>query len=166
MGPLPVELANLPLNILDLHNNGFNGSIPLELVQSSNIIQLNLSGNQFIGDFPTQFLNTRTLVVFKIASNQLRGTIQSNAFENLTSLSTLDLSDNIFTGSFPNVSFLYNLNYLNLSYNNFTELPQLSEILSNKLPTNLSVLDISGLNIIGGPFPSGTTFRSMLLEQL
>jgi hypothetical protein len=54
----------------------------------------------------------------------------------------------------------------NLSYNNFTKLPQLSEILSNKLPTKLVVLDISGLNIIGGPFPIGTTFQSMLLEQL
>jgi Leucine-rich repeat (LRR) protein len=106
------------------------------------------------------------LVEFNIASNQLQGTIQSNAFENLTSLSTLDLSDNRFTGSFPNVSFLYNLNYLNLSYNKFTELSQLSEILSNKLPTNLTVLDISGLNIIGAPFPIGTTFRSMLFEQL
>ncbi|CAM6029831.1 unnamed protein product [Sphagnum balticum] len=166
IGPLPRELASLPLNILDLHNNGFNGSIPMELAQASNLIQLDLSGNQFIGDFPIQFLNTRTLVVFKIANNQLRGTIQSNAFENLTTLSTLDLSGNIFTGSFPNVSFLYNLNYLNLSYNNFTELPQLSEILSNELPTNLTVLDISGLNIIGGPFPIGTTFRSRLLEQL
>ncbi|KAH8944607.1 hypothetical protein BDL97_13G121100 [Sphagnum fallax] len=116
MGPLPVELGSLPLNILDLHNNGFNGSIPTEL-ELSNLIQLDLSGNQFIGDFPTQFLNARTLVLFKIASNQLQGTIQSNAFENLTSLSTLDLSDNKFTGSFPNVTFLYNLNYLNLSYN-------------------------------------------------
>jgi Leucine-rich repeat (LRR) protein len=89
VGSLPVKLGSLPLNILDLHNNGFNGSIPTELAQASNLIQLDLSGNQFIGDFPTQFLNARTLVLFKIASNQLQGTIQSNAFENLTSLSTL-----------------------------------------------------------------------------
>ncbi|CAK9202714.1 unnamed protein product [Sphagnum troendelagicum] len=166
MGPLPMELGSLPLNILDLHNNGFNGSIPTELEQASNLVKLDLSGNQFIGDFPIQFLNKRMLVEFNIASNQLQGTIQSNAFENMTSLSTLDLSDNRFTGSFPNVSFLYNLNYLNLSYNKFTELSQLSEILSNKLPTNLTVLDISGLNIIGAPFSIGTTFRSMLFEQL
>ncbi|CAK9251061.1 unnamed protein product [Sphagnum jensenii] len=166
VGSLPVELGSLPLDVLDLHNNGFNGSIPTELAQASNLIQLDLSGNQFIGDFPIQFLNTRTLVEFKIASNQLQGTIQSNAFENLTSLSTLDLSDNIFTGSFPNLTFLYNLDYLNLSYNKFAELPQLSEILSNRLPPNLTVLDISSLNITGGPFPIGTTFRSMLLEQL
>jgi hypothetical protein len=48
-----------------------------------------LSGNQFIGEFPTQFLNTKTLQVFSIVSNQLQGTIQSNAFENLTQLLTL-----------------------------------------------------------------------------
>jgi hypothetical protein len=48
-----------------------------------------LSGNQFTGEFPTQFINTMTLQVFNIASNQLQGTIQSNAFENLTQLLTL-----------------------------------------------------------------------------
>jgi hypothetical protein len=48
-----------------------------------------LSGNQFTGEFPTQFLNTETLQEFSIGSNQLQGTIQSNAFENLTQLLTL-----------------------------------------------------------------------------
>ncbi|CAM6023159.1 unnamed protein product, partial [Sphagnum balticum] len=60
-----------------------------------------LSGNQFIGEFPTQFLNTKTLQVFNIASNQLQGSIQSNAFENLTQLLTLDLSGNQFIGEIP-----------------------------------------------------------------
>ncbi|KAH9564162.1 hypothetical protein CY35_04G010600 [Sphagnum magellanicum] len=143
VGHLPNELASLPLNILDLHNNGFNGSIPTNLTQASNLLQLDLSGNQFIGEFPTQFSNTRTLQIFSIASNQLQGTIQSNAFENLTQLLTL-----------------------NLSYNKFTELPQLSEFLnSSQLPTKLVILDISGLNI-GGPFPTSTSSRLMFLEQL
>ncbi|KAH9564112.1 hypothetical protein CY35_04G007200 [Sphagnum magellanicum] len=143
VGPLPDELASLPLNILDLHNNGFSGSIPTNLAQASNLLQLDLSGNQFIGEFPTQFSNTGTLQVFNIASNQLQGTIQSNAFENLTQLLTL-----------------------NLSYNKFTELPQLSEFLnSSQLPTKLVILDISGLNI-GGPFPTWTSSRLMFLEQL
>jgi hypothetical protein len=125
-----------------------------------------LSGNQFIGEFPTQFLNTRTLQVFSIASNQLQGTIQSNAFENLTQLLTLDISDNNFIGPLPNLSSLKILNSLNLSYNKFTELPQLSEFLNNsQLPTKLVILDISGLNI-GGPFPTWTSSRLMFLEKL
>ncbi|KAH8963422.1 hypothetical protein BDL97_04G009600 [Sphagnum fallax] len=142
VGHLPDELASLPLNILDL------------------------SGNQFIGEFPTQFLNTKTLQVFSIASNQLQGTIRSNAFENLTQLLTLDISDNNFIGPLPNLSSLNILNSLNLSYNKFTELPQLSELLnSSQFPTKLVILDISGLNI-GGPFPTWTSSRLMFLEQL
>ncbi|CAK9216804.1 unnamed protein product [Sphagnum troendelagicum] len=166
VGPLPNELASLPLNILDLHNNGFYGSIPTNLANATNLLQLDLSGNQFTGEFPTQFLNTKTLQVFSIASNQLQGTIQSNAFENLTQLLTLDISDNNFIGSLPNLSSLSILNSLNLSYNKFTELPQLSELLnSSQFPTKLVILDISGLNI-GGPFPIWTSSRLMFLEQL
>ncbi|CAM6039223.1 unnamed protein product [Sphagnum compactum] len=165
-GPLPNELASLPLNILDLHNNGFNGSIPTNLAQASNLLQLDLSGNQFTGEFPTQFLNTKTLQEFSIASNQLQGTIQSNAFENLTQLLTLDISDNNFIGPLPNLSSLSILNSLNLSYNKFTELPQLPEFLnSSQFPTKLVILDISSLNI-GGPFPTWTSSRLMFLEQL
>jgi hypothetical protein len=54
----------------------------------------------------------------------------------------------------------------NLSYNKFTELPQLSEFLNNsQFPTKLVILDISGLNI-GGSFPIWTSSRLMILEQL
>ncbi|KAH9530406.1 hypothetical protein CY35_U001000 [Sphagnum magellanicum] len=165
-GPLPNELASLPLNILDLHNNGFSGSIPTNLAQASNLLQLDLSGNQFTGEFPTQFLNTETLQEFSIGSNQLQGTIQSNAFENLTQLLTLDISDNNFIGPLPNLSSLSILNSLNLSYNKFTELPQLPEFLnSSQFPTKLVILDISSLNI-GGPFPTWTSSRLMFLEEL
>ncbi|CAK9276764.1 unnamed protein product [Sphagnum jensenii] len=165
-GPLPNELASLPLNILDLHNNGFSGSIPTNLAQASNLLQLDLSGNQFTGEFPTQFLNTKTLQEFSIGSNQLQGTIQSNAFENLTQLLTLDISDNNFIGPLPNLSSLSILNSLNLSYNRFTELPQLPEFLnSSQFPTKLVILDISSLNI-GGPFPTWTSSRLMFLEEL
>ncbi|CAM6027218.1 unnamed protein product [Sphagnum balticum] len=165
-GPLPNELASLPLNILDLHNNGFSGSIPTNLAQASNLLQLDLSGNQFTGEFPTQFLNTETLQEFSIGSNQLQGTIQSNAFENLTQLLTLDISDNNFIGPLPNLSSLSILSSLNLSYNKFTELPQLPEFLnSSQFPTKLVILDISSLNI-GGPFPTWTSSRLMFLEEL
>jgi hypothetical protein len=34
------QLASLLASIRDLHNNGFNGSIPTELGQASNLIQL------------------------------------------------------------------------------------------------------------------------------
>ncbi|CAK9213809.1 unnamed protein product, partial [Sphagnum troendelagicum] len=69
-----------------------------------------LSGNQFTGEFPIQFLNTETLQEFSIGSNQLQGTIQSNAFEKLTQLLTLDISNNNFIGPLPNFSSLSILN--------------------------------------------------------
>ncbi len=54
----------------------------------------------------------------------------------------------------------------NLSYNKFIELPQLSEFLnSSQFPTKLVILDILGLNI-SGPFPTWTSSKLMLLEQL
>ncbi|KAH9530405.1 hypothetical protein CY35_U001000 [Sphagnum magellanicum] len=167
VGMLPSGIGNLTFLVtLDLHNNGFSGSIPTNLAQASNLLQLDLSGNQFTGEFPTQFLNTETLQEFSIGSNQLQGTIQSNAFENLTQLLTLDISDNNFIGPLPNLSSLSILNSLNLSYNKFTELPQLPEFLnSSQFPTKLVILDISSLNI-GGPFPTWTSSRLMFLEEL
>ncbi|KAH9530403.1 hypothetical protein CY35_U001000 [Sphagnum magellanicum] len=152
-GPLPNELASLPLNILDLHNNGFSGSIPTNLAQASNLLQLDLSGNQFTGEFPTQFLNTETLQEFSIGSNQLQGTIQSNAFENLTQLLTLDISDNNFIGPLPNLSSLSILNSLyldNININgtlDITNIQTMMTSIDNSRPQGLQVLSLRNNNI-------------------
>nr|APU94833.1 leucine-rich repeat receptor-like protein kinase [Pohlia nutans] len=167
-GNLPKELADLPLNVLDLHDNGFNGTIPHELSNVGNLLELDLSGNQFSGDFPFQtFGQMQTLQVFGIAQNSFTGNVPSNAFENMTQLLTLDLSGNNFTGPPPKFNYTFadsTLYYLNLSRNSFSEIPDLSQIFKSWLPQNVGVLDLSGLNI-GGALPADWSSFPELLSR-
>lgn len=163
-GSLPSEVAYLPLNVLDLHDNGFNGTIPTELSRLGNLLELDLSGNQFEGGFPSQFSTTPTLQVFKIARNLLQDEIPANAFENMTQLLILDLSGNNFTGPSPKFPVVGSkLFHLNISYNKFTGLPELSQVFNGWLPNSLGVLDLSGLNI-GGRLPPDWNLSPGLLS--
>lgn len=166
-GPLPPEIGSIPLNVLDLHDNGFNGTLPKEISRLSNLLIIDLSGNRFEGPFPTFFiLSVRTaLQVFKLARNLFEGDIPQNAFQNMTELLTMDLSRNKFTGPPPNLTFSKNLNNLNLSSNLFTGFSPLPLYFSSLLPSKLSVVDLSDLNI-GGGVPDWHSLELPRLENL
>ncbi|KAG0605849.1 hypothetical protein M758_9G092900 [Ceratodon purpureus] len=166
-GPLPTQIGDLPLNILDLHDNGFDGVIPTELAQLRNLLQLDLSGNRFVGQFPAQFIvKTKTAMqVFRISRNLLEGDIPPLAFQNMTQLLTIDLSDNGFTGLPPNLTSIPNLSYLNLSSNLFTGLAPLPAFFSRTLPQRIAILDLSGLNI-GGGVPDWNAMGLSTLDHL
>ncbi|KAG0581642.1 hypothetical protein KC19_4G268100 [Ceratodon purpureus] len=177
-GELPKELISLPLNVLDLHDNGFNGTIPVEFALLSvinaystggNLLTLDLSGNKFQDDFPFQaYGQMLSIQELKIARNSFTGTVPSNFVVNMTQLLTLDLSGNRFTGPPPKFNYtdvkstLYNLN---LSHNRFSELPELSQIFKTWLPQNVGVLDLSGLNL-GGVLPANWSSTPELLERV
>ncbi|KAG0605805.1 hypothetical protein M758_9G088900 [Ceratodon purpureus] len=165
-GPIPPQLLHLAsLNILDLHDNGLNGT--LEDITWKNpternyfpLVELDLSGNKFTGGFPN-FSQSVQLSSLILSRNQLQGTIKSDAFnETMPAIRTLDISDNQFAGPVPALDSIRNLNILNLSTNLFTGLSPLPPFIS-KLPPTLSLLDLSGLDI-GGSFPDWSSMRRL-----
>ncbi|CAH8368315.1 unnamed protein product [Eruca vesicaria subsp. sativa] len=170
-GELPGFNYAYDLQVLKLSNNKISGSLPNNLLKSDSLLltTLDLSGNNLSG--PISDIMSTTLHSLDLSSNSLTGELplltgscvlldlSNNQFEgNLTRWSKwenveyLDLSQNRFTGLFPDVSpQLLRANHLNLSYNKLTgSLPE-------RIPTlypKLRVLDISS-NSLDGPLPSG-----------
>lgn len=171
-GPLPQEIQYPYLYTLDLHDNGFNGTLP-DLPGLFTVLNVDLSGNQFVGGFVPQIQEWVFLQTFKLAGNQFNGSIPGDAFVNMTQLDTLDLSANALTGALPNLATCINLQSLLLSNNSFSgPLPNLTMFTSlrtlklgyNNLAGNfpfssfvnasiannsLSVLDLSGIQLTG-----------------
>ncbi|XP_061999317.1 receptor-like protein 7 [Rosa rugosa] len=169
------------LSSLNLRNNKLDGNIPASLFSLPLLGSLDLSSNQFSGPFPeisnvsSSLLNGPDLEIH-LGSNNLEGPIPMSIFS-LRRLTTLDLSSNNFSGSFPldGLHQLRNLSVLNLSHNNlflthdytnfsYSSFSQLSDLrlVSLKLRTfphflrnqsNLGSLDLSD-NQINGKIPN------------
>ncbi|KAG2291534.1 hypothetical protein Bca52824_038203 [Brassica carinata] len=180
-GELPGFNYVYDLQVLKLSNNRFSGSLPNNLLKGDSLVltTLDLSGNNLSG--PISAIMSTTLQALDLSSNSLTGELplltgscvlldlSNNQFEgNLTRWSKwekveyLDLSQNRFTGSFPDVTpQLLRANHLNLSYNKLTgPLPE-------RIPTHypkLGVLDISS-NSLDGPLPS-TLLSMPTLEEI
>uniref|UniRef100_A0A0D3A4P3 Protein kinase domain-containing protein n=2 Tax=Brassica oleracea var. oleracea TaxID=109376 RepID=A0A0D3A4P3_BRAOL len=179
-GELPGFNYVYDLQVLKLSNNRFSGSLPNNLLKGDSLLlaTLDLSGNNLSGGV-SDIMST-TLHSLDLSSNSLTGELplltgscvlldlSNNQFEgNLTRWSKwenveyLDLSQNRFTGSFPDVSpQLLRANHLNLSFNKLTgSLPE-------RIPTHypkLRVLDISS-NSLEGPLPSALLSMPTLEE--
>jgi hypothetical protein len=85
---------------LNLSSNLLSGGLPLELVQSSSIIILDVSFNSLTGglsELPSSAAET-PMQVLNISSNQFAGRFPSAAWEVMRSLVTLNASNNSFTG--------------------------------------------------------------------
>jgi hypothetical protein len=88
-GPLPEEIQNTWMNVLDVHDNAFNGTIP-SLLSLWNLLQLDLSGNRFTGPYPFEQFETMTyLQQISIGDNLLEGEIPVDVFTNKTELTIL-----------------------------------------------------------------------------
>ncbi|CAM6043272.1 unnamed protein product [Sphagnum compactum] len=168
-GPIPREISSLAvLQILDLHDNNFNGTIP-DFTNLGNLQELDLSGNQLSGYIPN-FGSMQWLQTLKLSGNQLYGqspvfldSSTSNGLANLTALTTLDLSNNhMLFGPPPDLTTMPTLQYLNLSMNNFGGPIDPASIFNPS--SNLKVLDLSRNNF-SGPLADITLF-STSLQQL
>ncbi|CAN8231228.1 unnamed protein product [Cochlearia groenlandica] len=179
-GELPGFNYVYDLQVLKLSNNRFSGSLPNNLLKGDSLLltTLDLSGNNLSG--PISSIMSTTLHTLDLSSNSLTGELplltggcvlldlSNNKFEgNLTrwskweNIEYLDLSQNRFTGSFPDVTpQLLRANHLNLSYNKLTgSLPE-------RIPTHypkLRVLDISS-NSLEGSIPSALLSMRTLEE--
>ena len=98
---IPSELKNLA-NLVDLSlfGNQLTGKIPPELGQLTNLISLTVESNKLSGTIPPELGNLINLYRLNLGNNQLIGTIPSE-FGNLINLTELFLYGNQLSGCFP-----------------------------------------------------------------
>ncbi len=117
-GNIPVSLFSLPALVsLTLSDNNFTGEIPAEAWTKTSLYHLNLSGNQLTGEIPGEIGNMTNLQGLILSNNQLTGAIPSSI--NQTYLRWLDLSNNQFT-DLPDLSGLSDLQGLWIYGNRFS----------------------------------------------
>jgi Leucine-rich repeat (LRR) protein len=164
-GSISPFLGNLTALLrLNLSHNLLSGGLPLELVQSSSIIVLDVSFNRLTGDLSELPSSTpaQPLQVLDISSNLFTGRFPSTTWEVMKSLVVLNASTNSFTGQIPTtpcVSAPY-FAMLDLSFNKF----------SGNIPPGLSncskmTLLSAGHNQLSGILPD-ELFNVTSLEHL
>ncbi|CAL9166085.1 LRR receptor-like serine/threonine-protein kinase GHR1 [Musa acuminata AAA Group] len=151
-GAIPdVTSQFLLLGYMNLSHNALVDVIPQVFVQYPKLTILDLSFNQLSGPILNDLLTSSTLQELHIENNMLFGNIVfSPSFSNKSNLHVLDISGNLFNGSFPeSLGSLTGLQALDISANNFSgTLPSaVTELVA------LTSLDIS-LNHFSGPLPS------------
>ncbi|KAM3338541.1 hypothetical protein P3S68_030627 [Capsicum galapagoense] len=167
-GPLPSNIFFKPLIALDASSNNFSGEIPRWIRDNTKLLQLDLSKNHLEGSIPVEICNLKLIQVLALTENKLSGPVPScvsglplehihldknqlvgelDALLNISSLKTLDLGYNSFTGNIPHtIGSLSNLNFLLLNNNQLQgEIPT-QVCLLNKL----SIMDFS-FNKLYGP---------------
>ncbi|XP_058181796.1 probable LRR receptor-like serine/threonine-protein kinase At3g47570 isoform X2 [Rhododendron vialii] len=158
-GTMSPFLGNLSfLRSLYLHENRFQGKIPLELNRLFRLQQLNFSSNSLQGEIPTNFSNS--LGVIHLPYNDLVGKIPAS-FGSLSKLTDLDLySNNLIEGIPPSFGNLSLLQRIDLGDNSLTgTIPHSIGRLSN-----LQVFRI-GMNKLSGTIPP-TLYNISTLMQL
>ncbi|XP_058074827.1 systemin receptor SR160-like [Magnolia sinica] len=139
------------LKFLNLSDNGFWGKIPS--LPGGSLQRLLLSANKFSGEIPPQLVKDTcpALLELDLSFNGLYGTLPS-ILASCYSLESLNLSNNNFSGEFPEgiLSSMSSLKRLALSFNNLSgNLPGL--MISNL--TDLETLDLSSNRFLGSiPF--------------
>ncbi|KAG0602844.1 hypothetical protein M758_10G046000 [Ceratodon purpureus] len=166
-GPLPPELQLLRnnLNVLDLHGNGFNGSIPKTLATLGEVQEIDLSGNNFRGSLRVDFRQMVWLRTLNLSRNSLGGNIKQEYLQDLPQLITLDLSSNKFSGPLFNLTKSPSLNTLNLSFNSFSGEVSLSNFLNTTNSFNFKEIDLSN-NTLTGLFPDFSLWTNLTVIDL
>ncbi|PWA67383.1 Leucine-rich repeat-containing protein [Artemisia annua] len=118
---IPVNLTHL--TSLDLSDNNLNGTLPSWLFTSPSLEYLYLYDNMLSGNVPFESFTSPSLKYLSLTNNQLGGQIDVQTFPQLTNLTSLDLSQNNFSGELELdtlLSTLTNLTSLDLSYSGFS----------------------------------------------
>ncbi|XP_062167540.1 probably inactive leucine-rich repeat receptor-like protein kinase At5g06940 [Alnus glutinosa] len=130
ISPLICELPHL--SSLNLADNLFNQTIPLQLSQCATLETLNLSNNLIWGTIPDQISQMGSLKVLDLSGNRVQGKIPESV-GSLKNLQVLNLGRNLLSGSVPSVfGNLTELVVLDLSQNAF---------LPSKLPSDIGKLE-------------------------
>ncbi|CAI8592201.1 unnamed protein product [Vicia faba] len=131
-GFLTPAIGNLTeLTILNLNNNKFRGPIPETIRKLRKLTRLSLSNNFFTGAIPREIGELKKLQYIDLSMNRFSGTIPYD-MTSLRSLTYLSLSNNNFSGRIRNLTGLWQLNTLDISFNQFFgDLPNLPVSLRN-----------------------------------
>ncbi|CAI7840944.1 unnamed protein product, partial [Closterium sp. NIES-53] len=162
--PQPLLHTHPHLAVLDLSNNSFSGSIPLQLTELLELIDINLNDNKFHGSIPSGLFHLPMLDSLQVANNFFFGNLPVTLRASST-LATLSLAGNGFTGSLPDFSLWKgSFKKLELSHNNFT----------GPIPDSISTLStlqaiILDNNLLTGTIPAAifnmTNLQSLYLAN-
>ncbi|GAU28548.1 hypothetical protein TSUD_268870 [Trifolium subterraneum] len=166
------------LRILILRSNAFSGELSLEFSKLGSLQVLDLARNDFSGSIPGNLGDLKAIAqVYRKNKYLFYGDDKSNDghyyeesievymkdqmlkyTKTLSLVTSIDLSDNNFTGNIPNeITKLFGLVVLNLSRNHIAG--RIPETMSNLL--QLSSLDLSN-NQLSGTIPSSLSSLSFL----
>ncbi len=163
-GSIPTEIGNLPdLREFRISQNGFTGSIPIEIGSATNLEVIEMAWMPNItGTLPSQIQNLVNLRELFIAGTNLTGTLPT-WIDSLTQLTDLYLMESGLSGSMPTeLGNLSNLRVLKVYGNDITGSVPAS--LSN-LASTLIALDIGGTNM-DASFPTAIVLSLSNLEVL
>ncbi|KAK9229617.1 hypothetical protein WN944_022580 [Citrus x changshan-huyou] len=172
-GKYPEKILQVStLETLDLsYNPLLQGSLP-NFPKNSYLQNLNLANTSFSGILPDPIGILKYLTRVDLRSCNFTGPIPTST-TNLTQLFHVDFSSNHFSGPIPSFHESRNLNYLDLSSNNLSEVLLLSNNqFENQLPelSNVSSFVLSDLDLSGsrleGPVPISIFFEFRNLETL
>ncbi|XP_058071831.1 probable LRR receptor-like serine/threonine-protein kinase At1g56130 [Magnolia sinica] len=153
-GQIPSTFARLRnVNTLWASDNNFTGKIP-DFIGSWALTDLRMQGNAFEGPIPSSF-SKLTKMEYLLICDVSNGSSSLNFIENMTSLSTLVLRNNMLSGTVP--FFIENhqsLKHMDLSFNN----------LSGTIPVSLFNMNslehlFLGNNSLSGTLPSQKSER-------
>ncbi|GJU02044.1 probable LRR receptor-like serine/threonine-protein kinase [Tanacetum coccineum] len=141
------KCSNISISQINLPSKNLTGTLSWNYLKNlTHIHTINLSNNSLKGYIPTWFWSTPSLTQVDLSKNKLGGTI-SGSGSGLYSVQVLNLSYNRFT-NLANLSNFLNLYVLDMSHNNLKVLPLGSSSLKK-----LQHLDLSGCNISGQTKP-------------
>jgi hypothetical protein len=155
-GSLTKDVFPSSLRYLEVQSNLFSGSLPCTFGKASGKIrEVRIGGNSLHGSIPTSFLtNATALVELSLATNFLTHDVTNLPWDKCLALESLHLGNNFFTGHFPEIVTILNLEIRS----NFFFGPVLNylEILNRqRLP--VQILDMSS-NYFSGPLSLGTLY--------
>ena len=108
------------LEMIDLQQNKFSGTIPTEIGNLINLWSLNLDYNSISGTLPNSLGNLKNLESLYIQHTDLEGEIPSSII-NLKKITRVCLANNNFSGGIPEeLAQLPLLKYLHLGWNNLS----------------------------------------------
>ncbi|KAJ0705284.1 putative leucine-rich repeat domain superfamily [Helianthus annuus] len=164
-----LNISSSSLNLLNLGSTGLQGNLPRNIFNLQSLEKLDLQGNSLTGHIPSEVSLLPNLVSLDLSWNW-----NGNG---------IDLEPHIFISLLKNSTFLRDLHlvYVNIGIVLPTYLSISSSLrsldlretrLQGKLPDNilnlkyLERLELSGKNILSGPFPKVNTSPSIPLREL